>query len=1273
MRTFTRLFCVVIALTITVALHAQKSIHTYTGSKAMDKMELIRQLYGSDVTVPLTPEGTSKALGDDCSNPIIISSLPFSDLNQTTTGRGNTYSNTCLNDFDGGEDIIYRIDLLTTTTLQIVIDPKGTPRTGVAISDGCPLSSLCLGMSYDLYNGGSQPHGFTVTLDPGTYFIMVDTWPAPTSIPNFDLTVTSVSPVPNDFCTTATNIGEVLNLPFSTELATDDPSGATIGPEIWFNYTASFTGWAAIDLCGSNYDTYVVVWDGAACPPTILIDDNDDFCGYNGLQSFVVIPVVSGNTYKIEIGGYDGTTGDGLLSIYEYQVCNISCTGTPEGEPCGSDINGGCNMTTPAFTNVTANSTICGNLWSQFGTRDTDWFRIVLNSPGNIKMKVKAEESVVFGMVGQIVLGLPGCGNMTNFLTVYKILPPCQEDSVWIVNLPKGTYYMFLAPMDYYNHACPGFDYAARFEFEELPSGYISGVVIAGDTSLPLQGVKVTAGDAETTTTTMGTYLLEVPVGTYTVVANGYNVSYETKQVTGVTVTQDNITWVNFVLDKLPAPVLNAAVPGIEQVQLYWTPITTKEGDGKTLMGDIFATNEYIPGSTMNLNFKMTIYSPDFEWGVLCKMTFPSAFTPLSAGNLNGVPGTVAGQIVTWNGLFYTSDYPVEIEFSVQVAVSPSASGPQVVLYYVEGDGYGLGPHYFEGALTVYEKDGAYVPTFNVYRKLGPIGNTNTFIPIAYGVIGTYYLDEIYPGGDEWCYRIKQIMPDGTESPFSNYLCVTPLVRPGSLCSHALTYGPVNNPQMPESLVRPDDVRWFKFTVPYTMDVAVIVDNTNFNANVTLYPSCTGAPITPSNYCGSNPSFDVEKIYANLSAGTYYAKVSGLGGTYGSFTIYITQVQLLTIREGWSGFSTYMNVSGNPNIAAQLDCIKNDMIITVRQTPYGIWWPSQNVNTIGNIYNTYGYKSKMNIQRTAVIYGTETPNKTVTLPLGASYLPVRVTAPTSTTHLMSQIGSSLLIIYDMYNPAALIWPDGGINTLPWLVPDYAYLINMKAASSFTYPLPTKSETPQVTEPQFIASAGVWNEVVNTGNPHFISIHTEALKALEEGDFIGVFNLSNRCVGLAQYQNTGQNLFIAAFGDDELTAEVDGLMAGERMIFKVYRPSNGYIYELDVTYSQAMPNHDGLYQLHGMSMIVEMKVGSTNISDPTLSTISIYPNPTSGLLNISGYHGVLDVVISNTQGQVILRSVIKDQATLDLSTLPKGVYMIRLTGTTGSRTEKLVIK
>ena len=99
-------------------------------------------MHGPTINVPLMPEGSTKATGDDCTDPIIIPSIPYSDIGQTTTGRINNYDQTCLYDFDGGEDIIYELTLVSGMILNIELDPKGTPHTGIALSDDCGFQSL---------------------------------------------------------------------------------------------------------------------------------------------------------------------------------------------------------------------------------------------------------------------------------------------------------------------------------------------------------------------------------------------------------------------------------------------------------------------------------------------------------------------------------------------------------------------------------------------------------------------------------------------------------------------------------------------------------------------------------------------------------------------------------------------------------------------------------------------------------------------------------------------------------------------------------------------------------------------------------------------------------------------------------------------------------------------------------------------------------------------------------------------------------------------------
>ena len=156
----------------------------------------LQSQHGPTEVVPASREVT--ATGDDCSDPIVITAgaIPYTytDLGQYTCGRGNNYSATDLGSYDGGEDIIYELVISNTATVSIDMDPSGTTWTGLGLFTSCPST----GNSVSVVTGssGTTVKNITTTLDPGTYYIMVDTWPSPNCISSFDLTVNTLAPPP---------------------------------------------------------------------------------------------------------------------------------------------------------------------------------------------------------------------------------------------------------------------------------------------------------------------------------------------------------------------------------------------------------------------------------------------------------------------------------------------------------------------------------------------------------------------------------------------------------------------------------------------------------------------------------------------------------------------------------------------------------------------------------------------------------------------------------------------------------------------------------------------------------------------------------------------------------------------------------------------------------------------------------------------------------------------------------------------------------------------
>ncbi len=77
----------------------------------------------------------------------------------------------------------------------------------------------------------------------------------------------------------------------------------------------------------------------------------------------------------------------------------------------------------------------------------------------------------------------------------------------------------------------------------------------------------------------------------------------------------------------------------------------------------------------------------------------------------------------------------------------------------------------------------------------------------------------------------------------------------------------------------------------------------------------------------------------------------------------------------------------------------------------------------------------------------------------------------------------------------------------------------------------------------------------------------------------------------------------------------------------------------------------------VSLITDMKAGPLGIENNRVEAFTIYPEPSSGLFNIQG--GDADIAVINIHGQVVHKTSVAGNASLDLSQLDKGIYYVRL--------------
>ncbi|MHC4333188.1 MAG: proprotein convertase P-domain-containing protein [Planctomycetota bacterium] len=154
-------------------------------------------------------------------------------------------------------------------------------------------------------------------------------------------------------------------------------------------------------------------------------------------------------------------------------VCEISCP-IDENEPnCGvpDTFNGGCNIIPPAFSPIELGDTYCGTASWDGGTRDTDWYEVVVTEETTFTWTVEADFHVLMGLVETIPVGSDDCADLTGGLVYFEFGVPCEVVSVTTDVMPPGTYWFFVAP-DW--SLAPPFDcndYVATLTGEQFGTG----------------------------------------------------------------------------------------------------------------------------------------------------------------------------------------------------------------------------------------------------------------------------------------------------------------------------------------------------------------------------------------------------------------------------------------------------------------------------------------------------------------------------------------------------------------------------------------------------------------------------------------------------------------------------------------------------------------------------------------------------------------------------------------------------------------------------------
>ncbi len=270
--------------------------------------------------------------------------LPYVEYESFTCNRGNDFDDTALGLLDSGEDVLYELVVSEPVSVEIVTDPAyDSPTPNLLLTASYPPGYDYLALSTV---GGSLS---CQHLDPGTYYLLVDTWGVDNCIEDFDLFINACTPpvgqccygepvecvevmehecvalggvwdadldcstpcfVEGDDCASAIEISAPTSLNLNSPYyGADGPAapcdkygaGHLMQKDVWLRWTPPDDGLATVTVESTSveFDPVLVVRSGCGDADVLLC--SDQVAGV-GVQEFVQFPFTANTTYYFQIG-----------------------------------------------------------------------------------------------------------------------------------------------------------------------------------------------------------------------------------------------------------------------------------------------------------------------------------------------------------------------------------------------------------------------------------------------------------------------------------------------------------------------------------------------------------------------------------------------------------------------------------------------------------------------------------------------------------------------------------------------------------------------------------------------------------------------------------------------------------------------------------------------------------------------------------------------------------------------------------------------------------
>jgi hypothetical protein len=376
--------------------------------------------------------------------------------------------------------------------------------------------------------------------------------------------------------------------------------------------------------------------------------------------------------------------------------------------------------------------------------------------------------------------------------------------------------------------------------------------------------------------------------------------------------------------------------------------------------------------------------------------------------------------------------------------------------------------------------------------------------------------------------------------------------------------------------------------------------------------------------------------------------------------------QIIFMFEGWNGISSYLDPT-NPNLEEICAPIANDLLIM--QNFSGMYWPELEINTLINFNPLEGYIVKTLQDVELSIQGAALPTQECQLEAGWNLIPM---LSNTVALAMDVFDKPDIMVAKEVAGSKVFWADQNIYTLTTLNPGSAYFVYCTAPTSINFGAKSTASSSQNSD-LLIDEFSPWEAVTPTPMSHLIVVPGALKETYHEGDIIGAFNSLGINCGAVTI--TGKDVALAVYGDDPTTNVVDGMIEGETINYKLYRRASSEELELHPGFAMDMPNTGNQFTNHGLSKIATITKVET---DAVSLSFDVYPNPASDYIIINQEKADthdLHIQLVTMTGNVVVDFYDDNHSNdkIDVSGLPEGFYLLRISNNEVSKSTKIVIR